>query len=483
MQLDRDWTWDGLEEIGFDIFRTQRFTSDPAADADDNNKRPIGDWEAKRVAPIQALDGANRDHTTLIFLDAVEPKSDKPRAGAPSETRFPDTIELSYRIEPHLSEAPAPADEPLTLNLKLPVTTPPAQVPRIVSAGVALSKYQRDHGYSKTEPRRRFLWLELEEKVRDPNDGYFIRLLGYAPDPMISDDRLETFVPPEEAPLPIDPEFIRIIPPNDTDDRAGFSAMVQLEVGGNVGRHFLVPLPPGLNADSPELFGFFTYEIRVGHSNIWSTAQGRFGRALRTTGVQHPAPTLFCTCRRTNKELVVEALFAEAVLAGKNITANPPRTEIWTLLYAQVRQADGKDFRNILLEDRELLAVPRVRHKLEDPAGTASLAFQNRDAPVHGVTGWTEGEILKLLGELGLPSTSPLSVLCVETLPTLEGQRAAVDRGVVGTDLAASVLKERAGQGVAAAAIADSGQRPLSDALGHVRILRTSPLTPVPKIC
>ena len=485
LQLDRDWTWDGLEEISFDIFRTQHFTSDPAADADNNNNLPIGDWEAKRVAPIQALDGANRDHTTLIFLDAVEPKSDKPQAGAPSETRFPDTIELSYSIAPHLREAPMPADEPVLLSLKLPVTTPPAQVPRIVSAGVALSKYQRDDAYSRTEPRRRFLWLELEETVRDPNDGYFIRLLGYAPDPMISDDRLQTFVPPEEAPLPIDPEVIRVIPPNDTDDHAGYSAMVPLEAGGNVGRHFLVPLPPGLNADSPELFGFFTYELRVGHAKIWSTAQGRFGRALRTTGVQHPAPTLFCTCQRTQKELVVEAPYAEAVLTGKNITANPPRTEIWALLYAQVRQADGKDFRNILLEDRKLLAVPRMRHKLEDPAGKAFLAFQNRDAPVHGVTGWRQAEIVSMLRELGLPTASPLSVLCVETLPTLENQKAAVPTGrsLANADIAASVMKERSGQSAAAAATADSGVRPLSDALGHVRILRTSPLTPVPEVC
>src|SRR5258708_31420760 len=146
-----------------------------------------------------------------------------------------------------------PAAEPLTLSLKLPVTTPPAQVPRIVSAGVALSRYQRDDAYSKTEPRRRFLWLELEETVRDPNDGYFIRLLGYAPDPMISDDRLETFVPPQEAPLPTHPELIRVIPPNDTDDRAGYSAMVPLEAGGNVRRHLLGPVRPGVNAGSPQL--------------------------------------------------------------------------------------------------------------------------------------------------------------------------------------------------------------------------------------
>ncbi|MQA30630.1 MAG: hypothetical protein GEU82_12475, partial [Luteitalea sp.] len=42
------------------------------------------------------------------------------------------------------------------------------------------------------------------------------------------------------------------------------------------------------------------------------------GRALRATGVQHPAPTLFCTCNRNGNELVVEAPYAQAVLGGKN---------------------------------------------------------------------------------------------------------------------------------------------------------------------
>lgn len=57
--------------------------------------------------------------------------------------------------------------------------------------------------------------------------------------------------------------------------------------------HYLLPLPPGLHAESPELFGFFTYELRVGHTNrIWSTARGRFGHPTRMSGVQHPAPPL-----------------------------------------------------------------------------------------------------------------------------------------------------------------------------------------------
>src|SRR5690606_24292892 len=116
------------------------------------------------------------------------------------------------------------------------------------------------------------------------------------------------------------------------DDLAGLDAMVPLHRAGNSDRHFLMPLPPGLHADSPELFGFFTYELRIGHAHVWSTAQGRFGRPLRSTGVQHPAPTLYCTCQRNEDAVLVEAPYALAVLNGKNITEEPPRTEIWALL-------------------------------------------------------------------------------------------------------------------------------------------------------
>lgn len=483
-QLDRDWTWDGLQPVSFEIFREKRFKSD--TEVDDNGDKPVGDWEIVPTAPIQALEHPQRSRTTLVFLDAVEPKSELLQAGSATETRCPDIIELDYRIEARFRGAPAPVDEPEAAHLELPVTTAPSQLPRIVSAGIALSKYERDEIYSQTGARRRFLWLELEEPIRDPNDEYFIRLLGYAPDPLLSDNRFETFVPPEEAPLPIDPELVRVITPGQTDDEAGRAAMVELQPAGNSDRHFLVPLPPGLNADSPELFGFFTYELRVGHAHIWSTAQGRFGRPLRSTGAQHPAPTLFCTAQRNEQELVVEAPYAEAVLNGKNITANPPRTEIWALLYAQVRQADGKDYRNILLDDRRLHVLPRIRGRFEDPNGKVLMAFQNRDAVARGATRWTQGEILEALRELGLPGDAPLSVLCVEMMPTLAALRAPAtsSQSMASADLPAGVRAERAGTGATTAAAAfDDGLRPLSDALGHFRILRTSPLTPVPEVC
>ena len=483
LQLDRDWTWDGLQPVSFEIFRRKRFGAE--ADVDDNGGRPVGDWELHRAVSMQALQDPRRDHTTLVFVDAVEPLPDQDPAGPPAADRLPEIIELDYRVEPRFRTAPAEIDPPRELHLTLPVTTPPVQVPRIASAGIALSRYERDETYSRTGARQRFLWLELEQPVHDPRDELFVRVLGYAPDPLLSDNRIETFLAPEESPLAIDPELIRVISPGQPDDGAGLSAMVQAQRAGNSDRHFLVPLPPGLTTDSPELFGFFTYELRIGHARVWSTAQGRFGRALRSTGVQHPAPTLFCTCQRDERELVVEAPYAQAVLGGKNLTADPPRTELWALLYAQVRQADGKDHRNVLLDDQALHVLPRARRQLLDPSGQVSMAFQNRGAVARGATRWTQDQIARALRELGLPADSSLSVLCVEMMPSLAALRGrpAMARSDASTDLAARVHAERAGRSTPPDTAPEEEVRPLSDCLGHYRILRTSPLTPAPRVC
>ncbi len=483
--LGRDWTWDNLQSVSFEIFRKQHFQSD--AEIDDNGGKPVGDWEIIPTAPMQALEDPQRRHSTLIYLDAVEPKSELMQAADPLETRFPDVIELDYEVRQHFNTAPAKEDpvETFQFHVDLPVTTMPAQVPRIASAGLALSKYERSDDYSSTEARRKYLWLEFEQPIRDPNDEYFIRFLGYAPDPLLSDNRLETFTPPGETPLPIDPELIRVIPPGATDDHAGLSAMVRLQQAGNSKVHYLVPLPAGMNSDSPELFGFFTYELRVGHAHIWCTAQGRWSRALRVTGVQQPAPTLFCTCERTESDLVVEAPYAMAVLNGKNVTHDPPRTELWALLYAQVRQADGKDYRNILLDDRKLTLKRRIRGRFESGEGLSLFGFENDDSPARAEMRWMQDEILAALRNLGLPPDSPLSVLCVEMMPTLNALRVTqASQRASSNNLVGSILADRSGFGdPTGAAIQDYEVRPLSDALGHYRILRTSPLTPVPQIC
>jgi len=57
---------------------------------------------------------------------------------------------------------------------------------------------------------------------------------------------------------------------------------------------------------------------------------------------------------RDENKLWVSAPFATAVFDGRNVTADPPRTQLWALLYAQARQADNLDTRDILLDDKQL---------------------------------------------------------------------------------------------------------------------------------
>jgi hypothetical protein len=525
VRLARDWTWDSLRTVAVEIARARAdgYQTDPSGapaaglDEETEPRRVVGDWEIHASVAMQALRDPQRDHTTLIFLDAVAPFP----PGVADPAALPREIALTYDLTPRFRQLPAPASDPgpVPLPLRLPVTTAPAQVPRIVAAGLALSPFARGERYASTEPRRRKLWVELEEPVRDPRDAYFIRLLGTAPDPLLSDDRIETFAPPEEPALGIDVAATVVVGPGQADDRAGLAQMTPLEggldaAGGTAGRFFLVPLSPGLDESSRELFGFFTYELRVGHATVWSTPEARYGRPLPCTGVQHPAPTLFCTVRRDADRLVVEAPYAQAVFDGRDVTADPPRTSLWALLYAQVRQADGKDWRNVLLDDRVLAPAPRERRTRRDVAAAVrsagapvldallaggavvgagvsaaavrqSRAFANRDAPRRGTTDWTQAEVAAFLADLALPADAGLSVLCVEVMPTL----AALRHGAVDGTLSANVsvadrlASYRAGGDPSSATQADDGVRPLSDNLGQHRILRTSPLTAVPEVC
>lgn len=515
LQLNRDWTWDAIEDRSFIVTRTLRFTHDDAET--ETEVIEVGDIEIKRTASFEALQNPRRDHTRLIFIDAVEPKNHR-RRQAPNqdEPRFPDTIEISYQIEPRFKPGHAAQnDGDLPLAITLPITTPPAQVPKIASAGIALSPYQRNEKYSATETRRRFLWIEFEEPVRDPQDGFFARVLAYAPDQLISNNHPEMFLAPEEPTLPIDPEYIRVIAPGASNDLAGLNAMQPMQKATDSNRHYLLPLPPGLHGDADEMFGFFTYEFRVGHYQreedgapqmVWSTAQGRFGRPLRATGVQHPAPTLTCAVNRDEEKLYVSAPYAGAVFNGKNVTADPPRTELWCLLYAQVRQADNQDFRNILLDDKRLDARVQIEDdrqvnvfakydavqrqtlkeisinnwkdelsygKLQRVFKLAETALTNKDATKYGVTAWSNSEVAQWLALYGLPKNAPLSVLVVEILPTITNVYEHIS----------ALSKQATAQQVTVAASAQQGPSPLSDALGQHRILRTSPLTEVPFVC
>jgi hypothetical protein len=400
----------------------------------------VGEVAAVRTAGSGALAEPDRRQTDLIFIDAIEPK--------PDPGTFPGELAASYRLEPQFVHPPDQQDAALRLSVQLPITTPPTQVPRLVSAGVALSSYERAARYERTAPRQRALWLELDRPPDNPCDAYYCRVLGYAPDPVLTRS-----VEPREAPeppVPIDPELVRVVVAGQSDDRAGADAMQRL-VPSDSPVHFLLPLPPGIQADSPELFGFFTYELRVGHERDWSTAQGRFGTPLRVTGVQHPAPELSCLVTRDSTGIVASAPFANPVLDGVSRRPFFPSTQLWVLLYAQVVQSDGKDYRNVLLSQRRTRAEygRRPTHDRYEATNLAiSFGAFGGSGPDFGTATWSDDEVKLMLAELTLGADNPVSCLAIETLPADDPQ-----------------------------------SDPLHADLGYERILRSSPLVPCPHVC
>ncbi|PWT86709.1 MAG: hypothetical protein C5B58_00990 [Acidobacteria bacterium] len=207
-------------------------------------------------------------------------------------------------------------------------------------------------------------------------------------------------------------------------------------------RHYLVPLPPGTLPGSPELFGFYSYEIRVGHdsgtpeSPFWSTAQGRFGPSLILEGVQHPAPLFTCVGTRVAGSIVASASYAQPFYDGANVLPHPPNSEVWIALYVQVHQADKSTMRNIQLDVRRgILNRRRTVH--------------SRAREQMAEAGWSDADLARLLAEFGLASGALLSVLAIELLPEPNG------------------------------GFAD----PLGGDLGEVRILRTPPLSPIQTVC
>ena len=412
VSVERDWTWNGDAAVAMEITR-----ADFGVVGQVRLPRSVN----PEVCQVPEMAGApvDRAATHVVFVDAVDPKPVPP---AP-----PSEMSLTYTVTPVFRVPPAQADPPLSLTVDLPIAAPPTQTPKIVSAGVMLSPYERAEDYSSTSVRTRMLWLEFEEPPENPADGLFARVLTYAPDPMLTKEAPVT--PPPDPPLPIAPEYIRVIRPGQSDDRAGLSAM-QPMIATESARHFVLPLPPGLEETSLELLGFYVYELRVGHVVGWSTARARFGPALRVTGVQHPAPQLSCEAFRTPSGIIASAPDAMPVYDGRSLLPFTPATTIWAVLYAQVTQADAADHRNILLSRKP--APRRVKHDL-----------QRVSVSPRGDARWSQAEIENALASLGLPKSSPLSVLAVELLPEV-----------------------------------NRAPDPLGSDLGSTRILRTSRLVP-----
>ena len=415
VEINRDWAWDWLATISFEIRK--------------NNSDLVGIVELKDTVSLTALVSADRTKTRIIFLDVVDPKD------FPGE--FPEPMDIGYTIKAIFLKEPENQDPDKSLSMTVPVAVAPAQVPKVVSAGIALSPFEHSEDYSATTNRKRVLWIEFSEPLHNPDDDYFAFVKAYAPDPILIPGQIPVADPKENIPF-LPQERIRVITESSSDDRAGLNAWQRLIPCMEISpKHFMVPLPPGLHADSNELFGFFVYEFCVGHARVWSTAQGRFGRPLRLTGVQHPAPLLTCTASRTEEAVIATAPYAIPVYDGQKLVTNQPGTEMWGVLYTQVLQADGAAFRNILLGEK------RMFRRRED------FNTQQQNAiDMYGVCSWPQDEVLLLLQALGLPKDSPLSVLAIEMFKNYEPVT-----------------------------------QPLSQDLGKMRIYRTSRLEPVPFMC
>jgi len=454
-KINRDWTWKGFAAPTFKVERAISLNGNSYSEP----RHLVGDVRMMHaVTPLIAEEESpNRDDFHFIFIDAFQPPlgtDDKPYE-----------IKVEYFLTVQFENG-----DNLAVNSQthLPITIPPRQIPKVISAGIALSPYTIGDGYTSTGERRKMLWLEFEEVPTDDRDNYFVRILTQTADPML----LQSYQPlPEPSGYKqwsLDPELIRVVSPGQADDFAGMTAMQRLIPAKDSDRHFLVPLPPGTYPDSPELFGFYTYEIRVGHDKgtpttpFWSTAQARFGTSVVLEGVQHPCASLRCNVFRVKSGILASSSYAKAFRQGTNIQSIPPNTQIWFVLYAQVNQADGSTMRNIeldkragrILERKEACALKKMTgldlfSKSVIHYAPGRQAIQNSQAPVQSHSLWQQDEVVTFLKDIGLPKNTPLSILGVELLPEPNG----------------------------------SFSDPLGANLGQVRILRTSTLYPVDSLC
>jgi len=96
---------------------------------------------------------------------------------------------------------------------------------------------------------------------------------------------------------------------------------------------------------------------------------------------------------------------------------------------------------------------------------------------------------------MGLPISSSLSVLCVEMMPRpdtyvdipLEFEEALVkenpQQNIAAKQSLANLISSQTANYAVNAQVNDTQESPLGQGLGQYRILRTSPLTPVPFVC
>jgi len=499
VDLERDWTWDGL--------------ADANTIAVERDGATVGSLTVVRTLGAAAVaDPANWDRrrTLLVFFDGVDPHES-------TASHFPEAIQHNWKLSAStvtetgaaVGVAGAPVLKPGTVTppqeqdlngvnqpLTLPISVAPSQIPEIASVGLALSPFVAGPGYAATTARRRLIWIELNAPIQNQiGDALFARVLAHGADPLLY-NASPSVDQPDEPPLVLDPELMRVIAPGESDDRAGLDAMAALERAADSNIHFLLPLPPGIDPSDPELFGFYTYELRVGHAGDphdhrwWSTAQGRFGRPLRVNGVQHPAPAMVCRAGRFRDPsnpaksrlatyILGTSTYATPVLNGQPLVGprELPNTTIYFFLYAQVVQADAVSNRNVLLFQREgqFFARDLVNDTtIEGRIGASFSSLSQRDRL--GYVVFSEAEVEKQLVQLGLSIDLPLSMLSVEFLP-----------GGVGNDLPGDRFGPNARASSSAAPttalVVEQNPDPLNLNSRPRRILRVSSLAAVAPIC
>ncbi|MFM6440340.1 MAG: hypothetical protein ACKPGW_36535 [Microcystis panniformis] len=454
-QINRDWTWKGFTAPTFKVERAIRLNGNSYSEP----RQLVGEVRMMHaVTPLIAEEESpNRDSSHFVFVDAFQPPLGTD--GKPYEVQVEYFLTVQFETGEFLE---------VNCQNHLPITIPPRQIPRVISAGIALSPYVIGDGYASTGERRKMLWLEFEKAPADDRDTYFVRVLTQTADPMLLQHYQPLAEPAGYEQWSLDPELVRVISPGQSDDFAGMTAMQRLIPAQDSDRHFIVPLPPGTYPDSPELFGFYTYELRVGHDKstptrpFWSTAQARFGSPVILDGVQHPSAPLRCNVFRVKSGILASSTYAQAFHQGANLQSIPPNTQIWFVLYAQVNQADGSTMRNVELDKRIGRILSRKDAKvIKNRAGVDLLnlssvvyatdrqATQNLQVSIQGHTFWPQNEVVALLRDFGLPEETPLSILGAELLPEPNG----------------------------------SFNDPLGANVGQVRILRTSALYPVDNLC
>jgi hypothetical protein len=431
--IERDWSFRGLETEVVRVKRTIELVGTASAP------------QVAELAPVTLAHAVNRqatlgepdrDRFEICYVDAFVP---------PLLSGLPYEVDVRYDFTLRLRGG---ASQTFTVRNHLPVTTKPAQVPEIVSCGHAFSEYTIGDDYASTGLRQRALWIEMKEAPRDPRDTYFVRVVAAAPDPMLLPD-YEPVSDPAPAGPAVAPEPVRVVRPGQADDFAGLGAMQRLIRATDSDTHYLMPLPPNLGVDAPELFGFFTYEFVVGHDRgtasrpFWSTAAARYGTPAVIEGVQHPPPPLQCVATRTAAGLRLFADHATPVIDGRVVTPTPPHTELWCVLYGRVMQADGETMRNVELGVRRFVVEPRP------PRQQSSKRPFRVDRRARAICDIARSDLESMLGAWDLPKDASVSAVAIELLPEPHSPY----------------------------------DEPIARELGNVRILRVSTLTDVGHDC